>query len=288
MLNALSSTLKNESDDQARNAPPTIPSVPAFRWMARTASRIESSEVLGKTFESSWTKNECDDAWFTRPSSASARKSSGTKESSAKYAIIAARWVPRSRKNLRSSPPSETPIVTRGPLLGGRPRQRQYARPDGRRGGDRRAHRHLAAGAAGGRGRRRRRGGGDERRIGGARERAGGRCSPPGGGRRRGARRPRARTGSAARGGDRRRQRVRRPRGRTDDRCDDHSGADRGPRLLRPQDLRPPDRGAKAAHPPPDEEGRRCRRVRSSPASCSPRARSPARCSCAAAPRAGA
>ena len=43
MLNALSSTLKNESDDQSRNAPPTIPSAVAFAWIARTAlqDRVE-------------------------------------------------------------------------------------------------------------------------------------------------------------------------------------------------------------------------------------------------------
>ncbi len=41
MLNALSSTLKNESDDQSRNAAPTSPSAAAFAWIARTARRIE-------------------------------------------------------------------------------------------------------------------------------------------------------------------------------------------------------------------------------------------------------
>ena len=43
MLNALSSTLKNESDDQSRNAPPTIPSAVAFAWIAahRAQDRVE-------------------------------------------------------------------------------------------------------------------------------------------------------------------------------------------------------------------------------------------------------
>src|SRR5712691_5907411 len=100
MLNALSSTLKNESDDQSRNAPPTIPSAVAFAWIARTALRIESTDVRGNVFVSCFTKNDPSSAWCTSPSSASARKSSGTKERSAKYAIIAARWVPRSAKNL--------------------------------------------------------------------------------------------------------------------------------------------------------------------------------------------
>ena len=50
MLNALSSTLKNDSDDQSRKAPPTMPSAAAFDWIARTALRIESTEVLGNVF----------------------------------------------------------------------------------------------------------------------------------------------------------------------------------------------------------------------------------------------
>src|SRR4051794_7997308 len=100
MLKALSSTLKKDRDDQSRNAPPTIPSAVAFSWMPRTARRIESSDVFGNVFESCRTKNDPSSAWCTSPRSASARKSSGTKERSAKYAIIAARWVPRSAKNL--------------------------------------------------------------------------------------------------------------------------------------------------------------------------------------------
>src|SRR6266566_7974983 len=112
MLKALSSTEKNESDDQRRNAQPTIPSAVAFAWIARTARRIVSTEVLGNVFDSSRTKNELSLAWWTRPSSASARKSSGTNERSAKYAIIAARWVPRSAKNLL------TTCLTRGSMLG--------------------------------------------------------------------------------------------------------------------------------------------------------------------------
>src|SRR5690242_14573409 len=100
MLNALSSTLKNDNDDQSRKPPPTIPRAAAFAWMPRTARRIESSDVLGNVLESSRTKNEFSSAWCTSPSNASARKRSGTKERRAKYAIIAARWVPRSAKNL--------------------------------------------------------------------------------------------------------------------------------------------------------------------------------------------
>ena len=84
MLNALSRTLKNDSDDQSRNAPPTIPSAVAFAWIARTARRIELSEVFGNVFDSSRTKNEPSSAWCTSPSSASDRNNNGTNESSAK------------------------------------------------------------------------------------------------------------------------------------------------------------------------------------------------------------
>src|SRR5216683_188371 len=112
MLNALSRTLKNESDDQSRNAPPTIPRVAAFAWIPRRARRIESTDVLGNVFDSKRTKNEPSSAWCTRPRSASARNRSGTNERSAKYAIIAARWVPRSAKNLL------TTSLTRGSMLG--------------------------------------------------------------------------------------------------------------------------------------------------------------------------
>src|SRR3954463_5855800 len=106
MLNALSSTEKNESDAQSRNAPPTAPRAAAFDWIARTAWRIESSDVEGNVFSSCRTKNEPSSAWCTSPRSASDRKSSGTNERSAKYAIIAARWVPRSAKNLRTTRPT--------------------------------------------------------------------------------------------------------------------------------------------------------------------------------------
>src|SRR6478735_4370558 len=133
MLNALSSTLKKESDDQSRNAPPTMPSAVAFDWMPRTARRIESSDVFGNVFESCRTKNDPSSAWWTRPSSASDRKSSGTNERSAKYAIIAARCVPRSAKNL---------LMTRLTL-------RQYARPHGRDPGSCRLDRDLTTGENG-------------------------------------------------------------------------------------------------------------------------------------------
>ena len=72
----------------------------------RTARRIESSDVFGNVFESWRTKNDPSSAWWTRPSSASDRKSSGTNERSAKYAIIAARCVPRSAKNLLTTRPT--------------------------------------------------------------------------------------------------------------------------------------------------------------------------------------
>ena len=98
----------------------------------RRAPRAGSSRPTcsGTSSSSSRTKNEPSSAWCTSPSSASARKSSGTNERSAKYAIIAARCVPRSAKNLLTT----------------RLTARQYARRDGRGPGDRGSDRDLAAG----------------------------------------------------------------------------------------------------------------------------------------------
>src|SRR5436305_4046771 len=213
MLNALSSTEKKESDDQSRNAPPTAPRAAAFDWMARTACRIESRDVEGNVFSSWRTKNEPSSAWWTSPSSASESSSSGTNERSAKYAIIAARCVPRSAKYLRRTGPTK----------------RQYARLHGRSTGDRRSHRDLAPGQACGRDRRRRVAAGLEprgRRRGAAARRR--RAEPRG--RRRGA----AARRRAARGCDDDRERLRRPRRRPHDRRHDDAAADRRPRLLRP------------------------------------------------------
>src|SRR5689334_20789446 len=208
MLNALSSTLKNDSDDQSRKPPPTSPRAAAFSWMPRTARRIESTDVLGNVFESSRTKNEFSSAWCTRPRSASARKRSGTNERRAKYAIIAARWVPRSAKNF-----DRTRLTGLASLL------RQYARRHGRGPRDRRPDRDLAAGPRGGGGRRERLARRVERRRRGARAAHRRRGEAPRRGRRGGSpgRRP-------DRGGHAARKRLRRPRRRTPDRCDDDAG----------------------------------------------------------------
>src|SRR3954447_6969410 len=104
MLNADSSALNSDSDDQSRNSPPTIPSVAAFAWIARTTFRIVASELDGNALFSSRTKKSDASARPARPSSASVRKTSGMNERSAKYAIIAARCVPRSAKNFPSGP----------------------------------------------------------------------------------------------------------------------------------------------------------------------------------------
>ena len=45
MLNADSSALKSDSDDQSRKIPPMIPSVAALSWIAWTTRRIVSSEL---------------------------------------------------------------------------------------------------------------------------------------------------------------------------------------------------------------------------------------------------
>src|SRR6476659_6554606 len=149
MLNALSSTEKSESDDHARNATPRMPSAVAFSRIARTARSSESSDVLGKVRCSSRTKNEPEFAWPAVLSTASDRKSSGTNESSAKDALIAARCVPRSAKNLRAiarikqqyAPPHGCSPGARRPdrdLLPGRPRRDRRRRGDGGRDDDRR------------------------------------------------------------------------------------------------------------------------------------------------------
>src|SRR4051812_31375817 len=130
MLKALSSTEKSERDDQARNATPRMPSAVAFSRIARTARSSESSDVLGKARCSSRMKNEPEFAWPAVLRTASERKSSGTNESSAKYAIIAARCVPRSAKNLRA--------IARI--------KQQYAPPHGCSPGPRRPDRDLVAG----------------------------------------------------------------------------------------------------------------------------------------------
>ena len=101
MLNALSSTLKSESDDQSRNAAPTIPSAAELCWIARTALEDRVERRARERSLQLTDEERAGSASFVVPSSASARKSSGTNESSAKYAIIAARCVPRSAKNFR-------------------------------------------------------------------------------------------------------------------------------------------------------------------------------------------
>src|ERR1700719_3261909 len=103
MLSADSSALKNESDDQMRPIPPMIPSVAALFWTRCPSVIMLSSDVPGNACLSSRTKKSDASARCARPNSDSARKMSGTKERSAKYATIAARCVPRSAKNLRTS-----------------------------------------------------------------------------------------------------------------------------------------------------------------------------------------
>src|SRR5438132_2886149 len=103
MLSADWSALKNDSDDQTRPIPPMIPSAAALSWTRRTSLMMLSSDVPGNACFSSRTKKSDASARCARPKRDSARKTSGTNERSAKYATIAARWVPRSAKNLRTS-----------------------------------------------------------------------------------------------------------------------------------------------------------------------------------------
>src|SRR5215471_3409863 len=103
MLSADSSALKSESDDQSRPTAPMIPSAAALSCTWWTSLTMLSSEVPGKACFSSRTRKPDASARCARPRSESARKTSGTNDSSAKYATIAARWVPRSAKNLSTS-----------------------------------------------------------------------------------------------------------------------------------------------------------------------------------------
>src|SRR6266511_2645904 len=103
MLKADSRTLKSESEVQPRKRPPTIPSVAALLWIERTTLRMLSTELVGTALFSSVTRKLDSSARPAKPSSASARKRSGTNERSAKYAIIAARCVPRSAKNFEKT-----------------------------------------------------------------------------------------------------------------------------------------------------------------------------------------
>src|SRR2546423_3599248 len=255
MLKALSSTEKSERDDQARNATPRMPSAVAFARIARAARSSESSDVLGKARCSSRMKNEPEFAWPAVLRTASERKSSGTNESSAKYAIIAARCVPRSAKNLRA--------IARI--------KQQYAPPHGCSPGPRRPDRDLVAG----RSRRDRRRGGHGARDDDRRRRPRGTLRPGCGDDARGGREPPPDAGAAralaARGGDARGQRLRRStRERlrpADHRRYDAARSDGRARLLRPEALPALDRDRDArerhaaAHA---QEGRRCR-VGSSP-----------------------
>ena len=103
MLKADSSALKSDSDVQSRNAPPTIPSDHALSWTVRTSRTMSSIGVSGSACLISTTRKLDSSARPTSPSSERARNVSGTNESSAKYAIIAARCVPRSAKNFWTS-----------------------------------------------------------------------------------------------------------------------------------------------------------------------------------------
>src|SRR5919197_5583756 len=99
MLNADSSTLKNESDVQRSAAPPMIPSVAAFRRTELTRFTMRTIGTPGSACLIWRTRKVDSSARPVRPRSDRARNVSGTKESSAKYATIAARCVPRSAKN---------------------------------------------------------------------------------------------------------------------------------------------------------------------------------------------
>src|SRR3954453_15006736 len=61
------------------------------------------SDVVGKARDISFTRKSDASARWTRPRRESAKKVRGTKDRRAKYATIAARWVPRSAKNFATT-----------------------------------------------------------------------------------------------------------------------------------------------------------------------------------------
>ena len=84
MLNADSSTLKSESEVQPTKTAPITPRVAALSCTERTTLRMPSTELCGNALFNSVTRKLDSSARPAKPSRASARKSSGTNERSAK------------------------------------------------------------------------------------------------------------------------------------------------------------------------------------------------------------
>ena len=251
MLNADSSTLKSESDDQSRKAAPTIPSEVALRWIVRIASTMLETEALGKIFWSS-----VDEV---------ARLVDAAREARAARARGRGAGRTRAARSRRSSPRGACPGRRRTSR-----RSRGYAlvvacAADGRRASAIGPDRDLVADRG-------RRSSLDARRLARSRRRSTSR-------RGRGARPDRA--GAARRGraapataepvaqlevatGEGSVFLVRDER--AGDRGDDRPGADRRPRLLRPEEL-PAQRSREEKPKPrpkaPKKERGRCRGVRS-------------------------
>src|SRR5919206_1297274 len=99
MLNADSRTLKNESEVQRSAAPPMMPRVAALWRTEFTRLTMREIGTPGSACLIWRTRKVDSSARPLKPSRDRARKVSGTNESSAKYATIAARCVPRSAKN---------------------------------------------------------------------------------------------------------------------------------------------------------------------------------------------
>ena len=218
MLNALSRTEKNDSDDQSRNAPPTGPSAAAFDWIARTARRIESSDVLGNVF----VELADEERVLVRLVDEAEQREREEEQRHEREE----REVRDHRRQMR--PPVGEELPTTAPTV------RQYARRRGRSSGHRRSDRDLAAGprVAIARGRLARRANVDDAAAPSGLPTARARLIERGrGARGRGVSQLEAATVS--------RQRLRRPRRRPADRRDDLARADRRPRVLRPQDLPP-------------------------------------------------
>src|SRR5947207_2434602 len=118
MLNADSSTLKSDSDVHSRNAPPSPASAAALSCTVRTSPTMSSIGASGNVRLISVTTKLDSFARPPRPRTPSVRNVSGTNESSAKYATIAARCVPRSAKNFANSARfrTRTRAVSFGPV----------------------------------------------------------------------------------------------------------------------------------------------------------------------------
>src|SRR5438034_9458544 len=94
MLNADSSALNRESDDQSSPTAPMMPSAAALSCTRCTRVRMLASELLGNARLSSFTRKSEASARCAKPRSERERKASGKDGRSAKYATHGAEGAP--------------------------------------------------------------------------------------------------------------------------------------------------------------------------------------------------